>query len=950
MARMSQLRVLSALLALLVPLVACAQEFAFRQYGQRDGLTNLSVCRLLQDHEGYLWVGTENGLFRHDGTDFERFGAAEGLQDTAVTAMVEDSSGRLWVGTANDLYVRLGQRFHPVRPDGHSLTITVGEGIIAPAKNRLLVIDQQRLVELSTAPGSTAWHSFSYFSDGEIHDLPQLGNLYSVYADAHGRLWLGCGAEICRVEDGQIEVWSTDRGVPKDAWRAWLFDSEGRLWVRGAEHVLVLYRGAPRFEVRDGPHTVLTSAILDGALVEDHQGGIITRNNTGLMRWRENHWEELTARNGITTPEISPLLITRDGTLWLGMSGHGLWQLLGYRTFESWSAGVGLSEDSVWVIVRDARHVLTLGTRSGCLQIEPISKQAQRCPIAGVPAGEIQVMAKGADDSLWLGLTSGPLLRVAAGQRRAVRVANIPEMHKLLFDTSGRLWICSDFGVFVIQPGSRQVEQVRLPGKFGKVADAAQDDKGAVWFATQGGLLEWDNERWTALHLSTPAPQGFSSVAPAGRGWLWSGGTSHGLMRLRVSHAHAEAQWITDPTVANAAVYFAQMDFRGWLWLGTDSGVVVFDGHDWRRFSQRDGLIWNDTNQNAVFADSDGSMWIGTSRGLTHVLRPEDLVETAPLDLRPGLVTLGATVFEPPAQPRVEWAHDLALDVHLKELDFGDPNETLLKVRLRGLSETWFRTRDFNVHYPGLAPGRYTFEAIAVDTDHQRTSRRVQLGFEILPPWWQSTGFETLMGALACVVIAVAWRVSVRKIEVRRRILEQELKEREALLERATRDALTRLWNRQTILEILAREMASARNNEIPLAVALIDVDHFKHVNDTMGHLTGDAVLRTLGSHLSQKIRACDALGRFGGEELLLVLPEAAPNRPFLLIERLRRTIAEIPFRYRDSTFRVTASIGVAWLTSASDTAEDILARADGALYGAKNAGRDRVVYAATGS
>ena len=948
---LSQLRVLSALLALLVPLAASAQEFTFRQYGQRDGLANLSISRLLQDHEGYLWVGTENGLFRHDGTDFERFGADEGLRDTWITAMVEDPAGRLWVGTANDLYVRVDRRLQPVRPDGHSLSIADGERIIAPSASRLLVLDQERLVELWTSSGRPAWHSFPYFNGAEVHSLPQLAHLHSLYMDARGRLWLGCGAEICRVEDGQIEVWGTDRGVPKDTWGSWLLDSEGRLWVRGSEHVLVLNREAHGFEVRDGPHARLTANILEAALIEDHQGGIVTRNNAGLMRWRQNHWEELTARNGISTPEISALLITHDGTMWLGMSGRGLWQLLGYGTFESWSVRGGLSDDSVWVILRDARHVLTLGTRSGCLQIGPISEEARPCPIEGIPAGEIAVMAKDADDSLWLGLASGPLLRVAAGQRRAVQIANIPQMHKLLFDTSSHLWICSDFGIFVIRPGSTQVEQAALPGEFGQVADAAQDDEGTLWFATQGGLLEWTNQRWSAVQLPTPAPGGFSTVAPAGGGWLWAGGASHGLMHLQVSHAHTErAQWITDPNVTNAAVYFAQLDSRGWLWLGTDNGVVVFDGHHWRTFSQQDGLIWNDTNQNAVFADTDGSMWIGTSGGLTHVLRPGKLIETAPLDLRLDRATLGATVLQPGIQSRVEWAHDLVLDVHLKELDFGDPSKTLLKVRLRGLSDAWFRTRDFNVHYPGLAPERYTFEAIAVDTDHRRSSRLVQLDFEILPPWWKSTWLKSLLAAFACVVIAGAWRVSVRTVEARRRALEQELLERKALLERATRDALTRLWNRQTILEILAREIATARNNKAPLAIALIDVDHFKHVNDTMGHLTGDEVLRTLGSHLSQKIRACDALGRFGGEELLLVLPEAAPSQPFLLIERLRRTIAEIPFCYRDSTFRVTASIGVAWLASAADTAEDILARADGALYSAKHAGRNRVEYAATGS
>ena len=188
------------------------------------------------------------------------------------------------------------------------------------------------------------------------------------------------------------------------------------------------------------------------------------------------------------------------------------------------------------------------------------------------------------------------------------------------------------------------------------------------------------------------------------------------------------------------------------------------------------------------------------------------------------------------------------------------------------------------------------------------------------------------------------------KLETRRRTLVRELKEREALLERATRDPLTRLWNRQAILEILAREMESARMNHTPLAIALIDIDHFKRVNDTMGHLMGDAVLRSMAEHIVKRVRAADSLGRYGGEELLLVLPEAAPQKPYLPMERLQRTVAEIPFVHDGARFHVTASFGVAWLAAGRDTIEDLIGRADDALYAAKELGRDRVEYAATGT
>ena len=295
------------------------------------------------------------------------------------------------------------------------------------------------------------------------------------------------------------------------------------------------------------------------------------------------------------------------------------------------------------------------------------------------------------------------------------------------------------------------------------------------------------------------------------------------------------------------------------------------------------------------------------------------------------------------------WSQTAALDLQLSDLDFGDPHDTMLSVRLRGLSDEWFPSRDYTVHYPALAPGDYTFEAVVTDTDHQRRSPVLQLSFEILPPWWQRAGFRALLGALLCAGVALTWRWSMRRLERRRRALEIQLREREQLLERATRDTLTKLWNRAAIIDILNREIDVARRSGTPLAVALIDIDHFKRINDTLGHLAGDEVLRMLGERLTREMRKGDSLGRYGGEELLLITPGASPQRPFLPMERLQRAISAMDFNYRGVPIRVTASFGVAWLIDSTDNSEKLLARADKALYAAKFAGRDRIEYAAAG-
>jgi diguanylate cyclase (GGDEF)-like protein len=234
---------------------------------------------------------------------------------------------------------------------------------------------------------------------------------------------------------------------------------------------------------------------------------------------------------------------------------------------------------------------------------------------------------------------------------------------------------------------------------------------------------------------------------------------------------------------------------------------------------------------------------------------------------------------------------------------------------------------------------------MALDAPHARKSALVAMSFEVLPPWWRTLTFETAVALLIVLLAVLLWRYQVNKLRARRAALEKEFREREALLERATRDALTGLWNRATILDVLSRELAHAQRAGTPLALALIDVDHFKHVNDTYGHHGGDEVLCELAHRLAGSIRQNDWLGRYGGEELMVVLPGLSYTGAAAPIERLRECVAELPFKVQDFTVHLTVSIGMAWCESTSDTAHDMISRADAALYRAKDSGRNRVIY-----
>ena len=165
-------------------------------------------------------------------------------------------------------------------------------------------------------------------------------------------------------------------------------------------------------------------------------------------------------------------------------------------------------------------------------------------------------------------------------------------------------------------------------------------------------------------------------------------------------------------------------------------------------------------------------------------------------------------------------------------------------------------------------------------------------------------------------------------------------------IEQTMKDGLTALPNRTYLFKALDNELARARRYQRNLSVVMLDLDHFKSINDSYGHLFGDKVLMKLAGTLREEIRRQDILGRYGGEEFLIILPETTSNAAAALMERCRWKIAEIPYDddSGSSPVSVTISAGIAEFTDNDHSIEDLIRRADRALYKAKENGRDQVV------
>jgi diguanylate cyclase (GGDEF)-like protein len=939
------------LLALLTRLeIAEAQQYSFRHYTPEDGLSNLAVNYLARSRNGDLWIGTDGGLFRFDGTAFTAFDDAKGIPPEDVGGMALDPANRAWVTLVRGLYTQTNDGFTAVRTPEGPVVADFRSSIAFIDADRTIIIRGGHAFELDRTGDS--WRGHEFFSPAQLAEKPDLLHVRRLFRSKNGSLWLSCGKQLCSFVAGQLKEWGPAEGVFADDWNSFLEDNLGRMWVRSPTHLVVKEPGSHSFDVRDPPAAQLDEIRHDLAMVLDAQGRLLVRTAVGLARWEGSGWKEFTAQNGLPAASISAIELDGEGNLWLGMNGLGVWRWRSYENIESWTRAQGLVSEKIWSIVRDSTGRLLLGTSNGCQMLDENDGRVVGCPVEGLPHLTITAIAVDKSGGIWWGMINGEIWHTPPNDPRAHQLfsesGDRPEISQIRFDRDGTGWVAAlEGGLFRLDPNNEKLERVELPVSAFRIYDIAQDARGRLWVAGSAGLFRLEDGRWsllTARDISGNATV-FGSVAVTQDGSLWGAPDGKGLLQSSTSDFEQHS-WVQADVVTHASVYFVRADGRGWVWLGTDQGVIVFDGKIWRRIDEDDGLIWNDTQVYGFLADSDGSVWIGTSAGLTHIREPQQLVNTpVPLDLNIASARLGADTLDSQRTTVVDWHPNAAFDVRFNSHSYSRSPHTEFRYRLIGLSSDWFGSRNPEIHVPALEAGEYKLEALAVDAPHGRTSPLITMSFEVKPPWWQTTAFRFALVLLAAILTSLGWRWQYNKLRARRLALEDEFRERQMLLERATRDALTGLWNRPTVLDALGREILQAQRKGTALAIGLIDVDHFKQINDSFGHAGGDEVLRSLSRRLGTSLRQYDWLGRYGGEEFIIAFPGLNQEELENASERLRACVSNSPFEVNGTSVIVTVSIGIAHCESPTESIDTIIRRADSALYDAKRTGRNRVTY-----
>jgi diguanylate cyclase (GGDEF)-like protein len=954
-----------------------AQEIAWRTYGREQGLDNLAVVALVQDSRGALWAGTEGGLYRDRGAGLERFDADAGILDPQINAIHEDATGRLWVAGASRLYRRAGgaegDGFVAVTHAGADIPSIEGQRIAGTADGDVLVASRGRLLRARRGTDDDSWTVTEMFDERTIRERPALGAVHAVFSSPALGTWFGCGTGICQLAGREPQELGPREGLPEDTWEAIFVDRESRMWVRGYRHLRVLEVGANLFVARDIPGQSGVASPMLG-LAQDLGGAILTRADRGVARWADGRWTIFDAGDGLPPYGVSALLADREGLLWLGTRGNGILRWVGYGEWESWTDRQGLRSTLVWDVLRASPGRVLVANDDATMVIDQEKGTLAPWPSETAAQKQVNTLARAPDGALWAASYSGEVTRVdpESGARRLV--ATLPARPRLYIDGPGRVWALTGDGIYRIagRAGAESASKVADPAlPAGRYSDATECPDGSLYVVSSQGLHRLRADRWARVVIDDPAAQrGLATIACSPGRTLWVGGALPGLAEIEVGVAEQSADrarvraWWSRPAISSERISFVRTDARGWLWVGTDRGVDVFNGSRWRHLSQAEGLVWDDTSEGAFRADADGTVWIGTSRGLSRYLTPEALFEPPELEVRIESATVGASPLALDADNAVPWSRS-ALTVGYFSTGFRFDRSLRFRYRLRGVDEGWQETAARSLRYPALPTGEFRFDLQAFEPATGATSPMVSFSLRVLEPWWRTVPFFAACALAALGVAFAVYRLRTRALVRERRRLEtlvaertrelvsekRELAEaRDALVVRATRDALTGLWNRATILDRLTEEFARAQRGDLPLALVVADLDHFKSVNDMFGHQAGDQVLREVARRLSGRVRPDDLIGRIGGEELLIILPglgrEAAASRLTLL----HRAISEVPVAYESLAIPVTLSCGVALYAADVASPQALVRQADRALYRAKASGRNRIEFAWTRS
>jgi Predicted periplasmic ligand-binding sensor domain len=776
-------------------------------WDDRRGLPTNTVLNVAQDGVGYIWIASYDGLIRFDGSSFTVFSKADGRGFAAESARKLEVApdGSLWIGTNDDgVYHYEGGRFS---------RFGQAEGL-GDLSSRALGLDGEGALWVGTAKGVYR------LASGRFEAVPAAeGQGYGIstfFVDLPGEGMLTAsnfpGLWIARPEG--IARWATPPELAGLSFSAAALDPEGVLWL-GSSNGIVFRVAKGRVLERRATDPEESASV--NAIYRQSDGSMRIATDKGLVSYKEGHWTTFKAEDGLPNDVVSSLCEDREGNLWLGTERGGLAKV-SVAKFLSIGKSDGLVDDAVNAVAEDGYGSLWVATDKGVsfhpAAADPIAsdsarKRAVESLVAGLKGVRVRQIRLARDLSLWfstyseksvirfdgsastyygkrdglpserarmsyeasdgsvlVGTTAG-LALIAGGKIAAIGPAQgMPNHYAMdVAEEGGRILVATDGGgVAVLDKGRVAFLVDKSAGLAGNVVFRfVRDSGGRLWVCTAEGLSLWQGGRpagsidsrkglpWNAVFQILEAEPGLL--------WLIS---SKGVAAISAGELEAAARSATGRVKARiidkrdglagqlSANAWACVGKKGVLYLPTLGGVSVYD----------------------------------PSRSVKNAVPPPADIESVEVDGREAAVGPGGLKLA---------AGTGRVTFRFSALSYVEPSKVGCRYRLEGYDSDWIDAGpERSVSYTNLGPGNYAFAVSALNDDGLPSARAARLSLSKAPYAWQSPFFYVVIAAFLVASGFLASYLRLRKVEKRRRELEDLVKQRTRDLEgeKATSEAL----------------------------------------------------------------------------------------------------------------------------------------------------------------
>lgn len=745
-------------------------HFSRQAWQTENGLPQNTVHSIAQTADGYLWVATEEGLARFDGTGFVVFDKQNTpqLKSNDIRDLLPAANNALWVSTSAGL-ARLTQ--------GEWKTFTTQDGL--PADDVETACEgSDGALWVGTSAGLAVLRDGAFTNytkrDGLVGDSVQ-----ALFQGRDGALWVGTRDGLSKFKDGKFTNYAAQDGLPGGGVDAVRQGADGRLWLGTPDGLAALAEN--RFTVYTTKDGLPNNRVI--SLHADREGALWVGTAGGLSRLREGRFENYAAGEALSNGIVLSIFEDAEASLWVGTESGGLHQLKD-KKFTNYTARDGLGSDLVKSVYEDRRGQVWVGTYGGGLTLlARDGKLTTYTTKEGLPSNIILALFDDAEGNLWVGTPDG-LSKFKDGRfttyTSADGLAN-DFVRSIYADRAGALWVGTRGGLTRMKDGAFTIYTSTdgLANDF--VGTIYEDAAGSIWAGTLGGLSKFKDGKFTTYTTR----DGLSDnvvIALHGdaEGRLWIGTNGGGLNLFRDGKFNA---FTTRDGLPHDTVYRILEDGAGNLWMSCNKGVFRVSKTELDDFADgktnalspivygtADGMPTRECSGGghpSGWRDREGRLWFSTIKGVAvidpagvraNTQPPPAVVEQVRVDGEP-IGTFGKAELAP---------GKTRFDFHYAGLSFVAPEKVRYKYRLEGFDKDWIDGGARRVaYYTNLGPGDYKFEVMASNNDGVWSRAPASFSFTLRPHFYRTPWFYALVAVGLALVAAQFYFMRVRQMKAR---------------------------------------------------------------------------------------------------------------------------------------------------------------------------------------